>query len=183
LLIQQEGLFMELRIAGITRESVVDGPGMRLVIFTQGCPHHCAGCHNPETHDPAGGRLMDSTEIINLIERAHLIRGVTFSGGEPFLQAGVLAKVAATVRRYGLDIVTYTGFLFERLVEQAAIDADIFALLTQTDILIDGPYKKDERDLRLAFRGSRNQRLIDVAKSLTAGQVVLWQDPYLKNYV
>jgi anaerobic ribonucleoside-triphosphate reductase activating protein len=180
---QQEELFMELRIAGITRESVVDGPGMRLVIFTQGCPHNCPGCHNPETHDLAGGKLMDSTEIINEIEQAHLIRGVTFSGGEPFLQANALAKIATAVRRHGLDIVTYTGFLFESLLKRAATEPDVSALLTQTDILIDGPYIKEERDLRLAFRGSRNQRLIDVAKSLTAGCAVLWQDPYLKNFV
>ena len=174
---------MELRVAGITRESIVDGPGMRLVIFTQGCPHHCEGCHNPETHDPAGGRIMDSTEIIDLIEAARLIRGVTFSGGEPFLQAAVLATIAKEARRRGLDIVTYTGFLFERLLELATADAGILALLRQTDILIDGPYRKAERDLRLAFRGSRNQRLLDVRQSLAAGRAVLWQDPYLENLI
>ncbi|MDF2501050.1 MAG: pflA 3 [Anaerosporomusa subterranea] len=179
---QQEGLFTELRIAGITRESVVDGPGMRFVIFTQGCPHNCPGCHNPETHDPTGGKLMDSTEIINMIEQAHLIRGVTFSGGEPFLQANALAEIAIAARRHGLDIVTYTGFLFEKLLERAATDTKVLALLTNTDILIDGPYKKEERDLRLAFRGSCNQRLIDVPKSLTAGRAITWQDPYLKNF-
>lgn len=177
---QQEELFMELRIAGITRESVVDGPGMRLVIFTQGCPHHCPDCHNPETHDPEGGKLMDSTAIIAMIEQARLIRGVTFSGGEPFLQAEVLANIAHAVRRLGLDIVTYTGFVYEALLAQSATDPAIAALLRQTDILIDGPYKKEERDLRLAFRGSRNQRMIDVPQSLSAGQIVLWQDPYLK---
>ena len=174
---------MEIRIAGITRESVVDGPGMRLVIFAQGCPHGCPGCQNPETHDPTAGKLLDSTEIISLIERAHLIRGVTFSGGEPFLQAAPLAELAAAARCYGLDIVTYSGFLFEKLVDWAKKDAAISSLLHQTDILIDGPFRKEERDLRLAFRGSRNQRLIDVPKSLASGCVVLWQDPYLKSFV
>lgn len=173
---------MEIRIAGITKESVVDGPGMRLVIFAQGCPHHCPGCHNPETHDPNGGKVMDSTEIIALVESADLIRGVTFSGGEPFLQAGQFAHIAAIAHRKGLDTVTYTGFLFEQLVEKAATDYDVASLLDQTDILIDGPYSKDERDLRLAFRGSRNQRLIDVPSSLKAGHAVIWHDPYLKNF-
>lgn len=174
---------MELRIAGIARESVVDGPGMRLVIFTQGCPHNCPGCHNPETHDPAGGKLIDSTEIITMIEQSRLIRGVTFSGGEPFLQAEILANIAYVTKKMGLDIVTYTGFLYEKLLAHAATDLAIAALLQHTDILIDGPYKKEERDLRLAFRGSKNQRLIDVPQSLTAGQVVLWKDPYLKHSV
>lgn len=174
---------MEIRIAGITRESVVDGPGIRLVIFTQGCPHDCPGCQNPETHDPTAGKLMDSSDIITLIERSRLIRGVTFSGGEPFLQAAALAELAVAVRHYGMDIVTYSGFLFEKLADWATRDAAISALLHQTDILIDGPFRKEERDLRLAFRGSRNQRLIDVPKSLAAGCVVLWQDPYLKSFM
>lgn len=174
---------MELKIAGITKESIVDGPGMRLVIFVQGCPHHCPDCHNPETHDPAGGKLMDSTEIIALIEQARLIRGVTFSGGEPFGQAEALAAIAAFVKQRGLDIVTYTGFLFEDLVLRAANEPAVQSLLRQTDILIDGPFRKAERDLRLAFRGSRNQRLIDVPKSLAAGRTVIWEDPYLKNFI
>lgn len=182
-MIQQEGLFMELRIAGITKESIVDGPGMRLVIFVQGCPHHCPDCHNPETHDPAGGKVMDSTEIISLIEQARLTRGVTFSGGEPFLQAEALAKLAAVAKRRGFDIVTYTGFLFETLLQQATDDPAVRSLLQQTDILIDGPFRKEERDLRLAFRGSRNQRIIDVPKSLASGRVILWEDPYLKNFI
>lgn len=172
---------MELRIAGITGESVVDGPGIRMVIFVQGCPHNCPGCHNPETHDPLGGKLMDVTEIINLIEKAQFIRGITFSGGEPFLQAAGLAKAAASARRRKLDIVTYTGFVFEKLLQRAETDLDILALLQQTDILIDGPYKKEERDLRLAFRGSRNQRIINVPQSLATNKIALWQDPYLKN--
>ena len=172
---------MEIRIAGITRESIVDGPGIRLVVFTQGCPHNCPGCHNPETHDPAGGKLMDITEIINLIEQAKLIRGITFSGGEPFLQAGKLATIAQMAHQHNLNVVTYTGFLFEKILHFAITDTDILALLQQTDILIDGPFKKEERDLRLAFRGSLNQRIIDVPKSLTIGKVVLWEDPYFKK--
>lgn len=172
---------MEIRIAGITLESVVDGPGIRLVVFTQGCPHNCPGCHNPETHDPNGGKLMDSTEIISIIERAKLIRGVTFSGGEPFLQAEKLTSIAKVAHQFNLDVVTYTGFLYENLLDLTAKDNGILGLLQQTDILIDGPFKKEERDLRLSFRGSRNQRIIDVPKSLAVGHAVFWEDPYLKN--
>ena len=172
---------MDLRIAGITKESVVDGPGIRMVIFAQGCPHNCPGCHNPETHDPNGGKVMDATEIIKLIEGANFIRGITFSGGEPFLQAYGLANIAAAAHRRNLDVVTYTGFVFEKLLEWAETDSDILALLQQTDILIDGPYRKEERDLRLAFRGSSNQRIINVPQSLTDHRIVLWQDPYMKN--
>ena len=104
---------MELRVAGITRESVVDGPGLRLVVFVQGCPHHCPECHNPQTHDPSAGQLMDTSEIIRLVEQAHLIRGVTFSGGEPFLQTEALTQIAIAAKKLGLNIVTYTGFVFE----------------------------------------------------------------------
>ena len=101
---------MELRIAGIVNESVVDGPGLRFVIFTQGCPHQCSGCHNPKTHDETGGYLITIDEILTMINQAKLISGVTFSGGEPFIQAAKLAYLASKIRDIGLDIVTYTGF-------------------------------------------------------------------------
>lgn len=168
---------MELRIAGITRESVVDGPGIRMVVFTQGCPHACHGCHNPHTHDPNGGRLIKTSEILTLVENTKLIRGVTFSGGEPFLQPRQLAYLAKEIRRKGLDIVTYTGFVFEELLAMAVRLPHIKDLIKCTDILIDGPYRAAERDLRLAFRGSHNQRLIDIQSSLRKGKVVLWEDP------
>lgn len=168
---------MQLRIAGITQESVVDGPGLRVVIFTQGCPHQCPGCHNPQTHDPNGGYSITAAEILTVIENSPLIRGVTFSGGDPFLQPKPLAFVAKQVHKRGLDIVTYTGFRFEEVVALGLRRPEVKDLLQSTDILIDGPYLAAERDLRLAFRGSRNQRLIDVPRSLKAGRVILWEDP------
>ncbi len=168
---------MQLRVAGITQESVVDGPGLRVVIFTQGCPHHCPGCHNPQTHDPNGGHLNTIEQILPVIENSRLIRGVTFSGGEPFLQPKPLTYLAKQIQKRGLDIVTYTGFRFEELLALGLRRPEIKELLQHTDILIDGPYQAAERDLRLAFRGSRNQRLIDVQRSLRAGRVILWEDP------
>lgn len=169
---------MQLRIAGITDESVVDGPGIRMVIFTQGCPHHCPGCHNPETHDPHGGSLVDTDKLLAIVRQAKrkLVRGVTFSGGEPFLQAAPLVALAKAVKQEGLDVVTYSGYYLEQLLVLAARHRDIRDLLAQTDLLVDGPYIAAERDLRLAFRGSRNQRLIDMPASLAAGRPVLWRD-------
>ena len=168
---------MKIQVAGITPESVVDGPGIRFVIFTQGCPHHCDGCHNPQTHDPAGGNAMTVKDIQAVIENTKLIRGVTFTGGEPFLQPEPLVMLAEYIRGLGLDIVCYTGFAFEQLLERGKKIPAVLKLLAQIDILIDGPYVAAERDTRLAFRGSANQRLIDVTQSLRLGQVVLWEDP------
>ena len=165
-----------LRLAGIERESVVDGPGIRFVVFTQGCPHHCVGCHNPETHDPRGGYEMETESIFQQILQTRLIRGVTFSGGEPFLQAEVLAPLASRIREAGLNIVAYSGFCYEALLEKARRQPEVGQFLQQINLLVDGPYRQEERDLRLAFRGSRNQRLIDVPQSLRAGKVVQWSD-------
>lgn len=171
---------MEIRLAGITAESIVDGPGLRLVVFTQGCPHKCEGCHNPDTHDSNGGYTTDSEALFHYIEQiaAHnkLLKGVTFSGGEPFLQPKPLAYLAKKLKSLGLTIVTYSGFTFEQLAAMAISNKSVGQLLKQNDILIDGLYKASERDLGLAFRGSRNQRLIDIKASLAAGQVVLWED-------
>ncbi|MEW6192999.1 MAG: anaerobic ribonucleoside-triphosphate reductase activating protein [Bacillota bacterium] len=151
---------VNLRIAGIVRESVVDGPGLRYVIFAQGCPHRCVGCHNPETWDPAGGYEVTVEEILGDIVRNPLVRGVTFSGGDPFLQAGAFAALGRALRQKGYDIVTYTGYTYEEL--RAMTDPAVQDLLAVTDILIDGPFILDERDLTLPFRGSRNQRIIDL---------------------
>lgn len=167
---------MKLRIAGYAPDSVVDGPGIRFVLFTQGCCHNCEGCHNPKTHDPEGGDLVPLTEIVDRIKKTRLIRGVTFSGGEPFLQAAGLVQLARQLRALGLNIITYSGFTFEQLLEKAAQDKAVKDLLSLSDILVDGPYVHTQRDLGLAFRGSRNQRLIDLPRSLRAGQAVEW-DP------
>lgn len=163
---------MKLRIAGYTRESVVDGHGIRFVIFAQGCPHHCKGCHNPETWDFAGGQEVTGEELLSLIRSTGLLSGVTFSGGEPFAQARAFASLAEKVRMLGLDVVTYTGYTFEEILEMAEHNQDIRRLLELSDLLVDGPYLEEERDLSLPFRGSRNQRLISVRDSLEIGRAV-----------
>ena len=177
---------MEIRLAGITEESIVDGPGLRLVVFTQGCSHNCEGCHNPDTHDINGGYATDVDELFLYIEkkfiRNKLLKGVTFSGGEPFLQAKQLSLLAQRLKRLGLNIVTYSGFTFEQLAAMAVNRKSTGDLLKQTDILIDGLFHATERDLGLAFRGSRNQRLIDVAATIAAGRVVLWEDMLQKRW-
>lgn len=161
---------MQLRVAGISKESVVDGPGIRLVIFTQGCPRKCEGCQNLDTLDPKGGYFVSLEDLLKQIKAARFIRGVTFSGGEPFMQAGFLAKLAEEVKKLGRDIVVYTGYTWEELL--AGKSPEWHELLERADYLVDGPFILAERDISLAFRGSRNQRIIDVQKSLREGQIV-----------
>jgi len=166
----------ELRLAGIEPESVVDGPGNRMVIFVQGCPFRCPGCHNPEAHDPQGGYAATVEEVRDKIERAAQqgIDGITFSGGEPFAQAAALAQLAEKVKAMGLHLVTFSGYTFEQLMQQAKTEPAISRLLQLTDILVDGPFRLQERDLSLLYRGSRNQRLLDVPASLEKGEPVAW---------
>ncbi|MHB8171847.1 MAG: anaerobic ribonucleoside-triphosphate reductase activating protein [Thermincolia bacterium] len=163
---------MKIRIAGITGESVVDGPGLRAVIFTQGCPHYCTGCHNPDTLDPNGGVEMYTDQVLEELGQMKLIKGVTFSGGEPFIQASAVAYLARRIKAQGKDIVTFTGYTFEELMDKSHHDEGLKELLTLTDLLIDGPFIEAEKDLSLPFRGSRNQRLIDIPKSLSNGKVI-----------
>lgn len=153
---------MELRIAGVEKDSVVDGAGIRYVIFTQGCHHHCPGCHNPQTHDPNGGQPVELEALLKDIANQKLIKGVTFSGGEPFLQAGALAVLGGELKQRGYDIVTYTGYLFEELVELSRSQPEIMELLQVTDWLIDGPFIQEQRTYSLPYRGSANQRIIDL---------------------
>lgn len=150
----------QVRLASLVEESIVDGPGMRFVLFTQGCPHRCPGCHNPQTHLKHGGRLYSLDQILSLYDQHTACQGITFSGGEPFLQGGPLAKIAEAIHARGGDVITYTGYRYERLKELAKEDEGILALLKETDLLIDGPYIQEKRSLEIPFVGSSNQRLI-----------------------
>jgi anaerobic ribonucleoside-triphosphate reductase activating protein len=165
---------VKLRLAGIVPESVVDGPGLRLVLYFQGCPHRCPGCHNPETHDPAGGSEVDSAKLLARIKEARGLDGVTFTGGEPFAQASGLSKLAEEIRRLGLSLVLYSGFTFEELLQKSKADSHVRRLLQAGMLLVYGLYIEAERDLTLPFRGSRNQRLIDLPRSLEKGAAVEW---------
>ncbi len=152
-----------LRIAGINKESIVDGPGIRLVVYTQGCKHNCVGCHNPETHSFHGGQLISINEIFNMIKENPLLDGITFSGGEPFEQAENVAILGEKVKKTGLNVVTYTGYTYEEMLEQLSKNKSWKRLLNCTDILIDGPFQIDKKSLELKFRGSSNQRIIEVS--------------------
>ena len=159
-----------INIAGTVNDSIVDGEGIRFAIFVQGCPHHCEGCHNPQTHDFVGGEQTDTDLIYQKIKANPLLSGVTFSGGEPFCQPKPLSELARKVKADGLDIWTYTGYTLDQL--QAMHNEDVDALLSLTDVLIDGRFVLDERDLTLAFRGSRNQRVIDMNRTRQEGHIV-----------
>ncbi len=148
---------MLLRIAGIEPESLVDGYGIRFVIFTQGCRRLCPGCHNPQTHALDGGRLVDTEELTREILGHGNLDGITFSGGEPFLQAEACREIAREVRSAGVHVAAYTGYTLEELVADPLPGAR--ALLALIDWLVDGPFLEEERDLSLPFRGSRNQRI------------------------
>lgn len=166
----------ELRISGIEPESIVDGPGIRYTVFVQGCPHHCEGCHNPQTHDFDGGRLVDMENIVKEIQKNPLLSGVTFSGGEPFCQPEALCELGQAIKALGLNLVCYSGYTFEELLKLSEKNPAILELLRLTDILIDGKFILKEKSLLLKFRGSRNQRIINVPASLQAGRVVLTED-------
>lgn len=163
---------MLIKLAGLVPESFVDGPGIRFTIFTQGCPHNCEGCHNPETHDFNGGRMADVDKIYNKIISDPIVKGVTFSGGEPFCQAEPLAYLAVKLKENGYHIMSYSGYTFEELERKSHTDNHIKTLLDNLDILVDGRFILSERSLELRFRGSRNQRIIDVRKSLEYGKAV-----------
>lgn len=162
---------MELRIAGTANDSIVDGTGIRFTIFTQGCPHHCEGCHNPETHDFSGGEVVDTADLLARIKANPLLDGVTFSGGEPFCQAKALADLGREIKSLGLNIVTYTGYTFEKLYADRH-ENGWGELLAVTDHLVDGPFILAQKDWEIKFRGSSNQRYIDCQASLAEGRAI-----------
>ena len=161
----------KLRISGCVNDSIVDGPGLRFTLFTQGCPHNCPGCHNPQTHDFKGGYNASIKKIFAQIKANPLLSGVTFSGGEPFMQAKALVPLAKMIKEAGLELACYTGFVFEQLASDQVKGAR--ELLNYIDVLIDGKFVLSQRSLDLAFKGSKNQRTINVPQSLKEGKVVL----------
>ena len=159
-----------LKIAGIEHESIVDGPGLRTVLFFQGCLRHCEGCHNPETWDMEGGTEVTVDAVLAKIESNPLCSGITYSGGEPFLQADELIHLTHRLKEKNYEIAAYTGFLFEELLNGTKEQQE---LLNMIDVLIDGSFILSERSLDMNFIGSGNQRIIDVQKSRMAGHVIL----------
>ncbi|MEG2039406.1 MAG: anaerobic ribonucleoside-triphosphate reductase activating protein [Oscillospiraceae bacterium] len=163
-----------IHTSGMIWESIVDGPGIRFVLFTQGCPHHCKGCHNPTTHPFEGGQLTYPDEIIQQLKKNTLISGVTFSGGEPFAQAEALVPLAEQIKAMGKHLMCYTGYTFEQLM--AMNNSAVNRLLSLADLLVDGRFIEEQKSLTLRFRGSANQRIIDLPETLRHGEVVI--SPY-----
>jgi anaerobic ribonucleoside-triphosphate reductase activating protein len=165
-----------LRIAGIYKESIVDGPGIRFVVFCQGCRHNCPGCHNPETHSFDGGEPVSINEILDMIKKNPLLDGITFSGGDPFEQAEKVAILGEKVKELGLNVVTYTGYTYEKIINEIDKKPGWKKLLFVTDILVDGLFEIDKKSLLLKFRGSANQRIIDVKSSIAKNKMVIMED-------
>ncbi len=163
-----------MKIYGLVQDSIVDGPGFRFTCFVQGCPHHCPGCHNPDSHDPDGGKTMSTSEVIAAMYSNPLTDGLTLSGGEPFAQAEDCLTVARAAHERGLSVWSYSGWTFEHLLNNGTEAQK--TLLRELDVLVDGPFILAERSLSLNWRGSKNQRVIDVQKSLQDGSVVLYCD-------
>lgn len=163
---------MKIRLASpIVTDSVVDGRGLRTVIWCQGCPHDCAGCHNPDTHDFTAGFEQDIDELVQQILAVKMQSGVTFSGGDPMMQGAACAQIASQLKAKGINIWCYTGFTFEELLTTA----ECLEFLQYIDVLIDGKFELGLKSYELLFKGSANQRIIDVPESLKANHVVLYQ--------
>jgi len=187
---------VSLRLAGVVRESIVDGPGLRFAIFCQGCPHNCPKCHNQDTHDFSGGYDCDIQKIVNAIEENPLLSGVTFSGGEPSHQPVAFLEIAKKVKSRGLNIWMYSGYTLEELLSRANSTISdlnninenssqtsekneeqvaLKGLLSLIDVLVDGKFINELKDLTLPFRGSKNQRLIDMAATKRHNKIVLYE--------
>lgn len=162
-----------VRLYGTAPDSIVDGPGLRYAVFVQGCTHACPGCHNPESQPAEGGTRTSVGAVVADIAKNGLITGVTLSGGEPFEQPGACAAIARAARERGLNVWAYTGYLYEDLLARG--DADIEAFLDNVDVLVDGPFVMARKSYTLKWRGSSNQRLIDVPATRAAGRIVLWE--------
>ncbi len=164
----------KIMLSGIVEESIVDGPGIRYVLFTQGCPHKCKGCHNPQTHDLNSGTYTEIDKIVEDINKNPLLKGITISGGEPFLQATQLSKLISKLDKNKLDIMVYTGFEYEYLINNSNEYNNFKSLIDSADILIDGKFDINLKSDSLPFRGSINQRSIDCKKSIESGNTIIY---------
>lgn len=162
--------------ADLSIDSIVDGPGLRAVLWTQGCAHHCKGCQNASTWDFNGGGLVPIKMVLEAIDELVYQDGITFSGGDPMFQPEACNIIAEHCKRKGLNIWVYTGFTFEELKLMAKRKPIYLEFLKNIDVLVDGRFIEEERDLSLLFRGSRNQRLIDIPKTLASGDITLFDE-------
>ena len=162
-----------IRLSGIAYESLVNGPGVRRVFFSQGCKHNCVGCFNPDTHDFNGGQLMNMDKLIEDVLNNPIIKGITFSGGDPIEQADKFAYMAKAFKKVNLNIWCYTGYLFEELLEMSKEKVGIRELINNIDVLVDGKFDIKKKEEGLRFKGSSNQRIIDVKESLKNRVIII----------
>lgn len=165
---------MKIRLAkGLDYDSIVDGEGIRAVIWTQGCIHNCPFCHNPETHSFDGGILVDISRIKEVLKEIKGQTGITFSGGDPMAQPKECMEIAKYAKEIGLNVWCYTGYTYEKLL---TMGEDYTNFLKYIDVLVDGPFLIKEKSFDVKFRGSKNQRLIDVKKTFNNNKVVLYDE-------
>ena len=173
---------MKIRLAAyLQSDSIVDGEGIRTVIWTQGCPHHCLGCHNPETWSFDDGELVDLEDVYSAIDELEGQDGITFSGGDPFAQPKECCEIAKYARSKGYNIWSYTGYTYEELISLSKTRPEIMDFLKQLDVLVDGRFVLEKKSFTCIFRGSTNQRIIDVPRSLKEKKVVLIDKYIVKN--
>ena len=171
---QQNNKSEYIRLAAdLQSDSIVDGPGLRTVIWTQGCAHHCKGCQNPQTWDFNGGGEVPIKDVLEAIDELEYQTGITFSGGDPMYQVEACDRIAAYCKDKGYNIWVYTGFTYEEVLKLSEKNPTYMDFLKKIDVLVDGRFILEQRDLNLLFRGSKNQRLIDMPKTLESGKVVL----------
>ncbi len=162
----------KIRLAGIAQQSLVNGKGLRKVYFSQGCSHHCKNCFNPETWPFVGGQEFNMDDLIQKLSNETYLDGVTFSGGDPFQQADKFAYMAVKINKMGFNIWCYTGYTFEELLELSKTDKNIETMLHNINVIVDGKFIQELYDEHLKFRGSSNQRIIDVQKSLKTNSII-----------
>lgn len=164
----------EIKIAGIVKESIVDGIGIRLSVFTQGCPHNCPECHNPHTHKFEDGLFISDNDILDMVKANPILSGITLTGGEPFCQAEKLLFLSSEVKKLGLSIWAFSGFTYEQLMSNPY--KGCVQLLELVDVLVDSRFEVEYKDLTLLYRGSSNQRVIDCAKTREQNSIVLLEE-------
>jgi anaerobic ribonucleoside-triphosphate reductase activating protein len=173
---------MKIRLAkNVDHNSIVDGEGIRSVIWTQGCSHACPGCHNPDTHSFNGGFLVDLEKINKEISDNKIIDGITFSGGDPMFQISACLEIAKNAKRDKKNVWCYTGFTYEELIVMSKFNKKLDEFLNNIDVLVDGKFEIEKKDLTLRFRGSSNQRIINVKKSLRENRIVIFRKYMIKN--
>ena len=168
---------MKIRLAGeMTTDSVVDGEGIRSVIWCQGCIHNCPGCHNPETHSFSAGFLKDVTDVLKEISELEFQDGITLSGGDPMCQIDACLEIAKYTQKLGLNVWCYTGYKIEELLKRCNKENKLKELLLNIDVLVDSPFVLELKSYDVPFRGSKNQRLINAKESVRQNKTVLYKD-------